>query len=197
MLWTAAGAGAPVEIVLSDESPAVGSVVTAEIRARDASFMPLKIEKLKAYLQPLTEDTNDDSVVSPQPREIGFAPDAADKSVWRARFTTPARGRFVLETEYAANGQSANVEKYFAVVAASPREAGASLDTLSRLSRESGGELLDAADTNALSQRLAAMPSSTERVRRTWELRSWWPLAFLVPLLLSTEWFLRRWWRID
>ncbi len=197
VLWTAAGAGAPVEIVLSDDSPAVGSNVTAEIRARDASFMPLKIEKLKAHLQPLTEDTNDDSIPSPQPREIGFTPDAADGSVWRARFRAPARGRFVLETEYAANGQSTNIEKHFAVVAASPPEAGASLDTLNRVSRESGGELLDAADANALSQRLAAIPSGTESVRRTWELRSWWPLALLVPLLLSSEWFLRRWWRVD
>lgn len=197
VLWTAAGARAPVEMVLSDESPAVGSVVTAEIRARDASFMPLKLEKLNARLQPLTEDSNDNSAAAPPPREIGFAPDAADKSVWRARFIAPARGRFVLETEYAAGGKSANLEKRFAVVAASPGEAGASLDTLSRVSRESGGELLDAADMNALSQRLAAIAPGTESVRRTWEWRSWWPLALLVPLLLSTEWFLRRWWKID
>jgi hypothetical protein len=197
VLWTSAGAGAPVEIVLSDESPSIGSVLTAEIRARDASFMPLKIEKLNAHLQPLTEDTGDDEVVSTQPREIGFAPDALDGSVWRARFTTPVRGRFVLEAEYAASGKSANLEKHFAIVPQSSREAGASFDTLSRVSRESGGELLDAADTNALSQRLAAIPSSTESVRRAWDLRSWWPLAFLIPLLLSTEWFLRRWWRMD
>lgn len=197
VLWTAAGARELVEIVLNYESPAVGSVVTAEIRARDASFVPLKIEKLKAHLQSLTEDMGDNSVASPQPREIGFAPDAADKSVWRARFTAPARGRFILETEYAANGKNVNIEKRFAVVAASPQEVGASLDTLSRVSRESGGDLLDAADMNALSQRLASIAPGTGSVRRTWELRSWWPLAFLVPLLLSTEWFLRRWWRVD
>ena len=197
VLWTAAGARSPVEIVLSDESPAVGSNVTAEIRARDASFMPLTIEKVNARLQPLTEDTGDDSIASPQPREIGFAPDAADKSVWRARFIVPARGRFVLETEYAVNDKSANLEKRFAVVAASLPEAGASFDTLTRVSRESGGELLDAADTNALSQRLAAIPSSLESTRRAWELRSWWPLALLVPLFLSAEWFARRWWRVD
>jgi hypothetical protein len=196
VLWTAAGAGSPVEIVLSDESPAVGSNVTAEIRARDASFMPLKIEKLNARLQPLTEDAGDDSVVSPQPREISFAPDALDKSVWRARFTAPTQGRFVLETEYTAGGRSGNIEKHFAVVAASTQEAGASLDTLNRVSRESGGEMINA-DTNALVERLAAIPSSTESVRRAWDLRSWWSLALLIPLLLSTEWFLRRWWKID
>lgn len=197
VLWTSAGARAPVEIVLSDESPAVGSVVTAEIRARDASFTPLKIEKVNAHLQSLTEDAGDSSVASTQPREVGFAPDEADKSVWRARFNAPARGRFVLETEYAAGGKSVSIEKQFAVVAASPGEAGASLDTLKRVSRETGGELLDAADTNAFVKRLAAIPSNTESVRRIWELRTWWPLAFLIPLLLSTEWFLRRWWKED
>jgi hypothetical protein len=196
VLWTAAGAGKPVEMVLSDESPAVGSNVTMEIRARDASFTPLKIEKLNARLQPLTEDVGDDSVALPQPREISFAPDALDKSVWRARFTTPTQGRFVLETEYTAGGRSGTIEKHFAVVAASTQEAGASFDTLNRVSRESGGGMINA-DTNVLVERLAAIPSSAESVRRTWDLRSWWPLALLIPLLLSTEWFLRRWWKTD
>jgi hypothetical protein len=196
MLWTAAGARAPVEIVLSDESPAVGNTVTAEIRARDATFAPLKIEKLSARLQPLTEDASDSTSSATQPRELSFAPDPADKSVWRSLFPLHARGRFALELEYAAGGHEGRIEKYFAVVAASPQSAGASLDTLRRVSRESGGDLINA-DTNALVERLLATPSSTETARRTWELRTWWPLAFLLPLLLSTEWFLRRWWRED
>lgn len=197
VLWTAAGARPPVEIVLSDDSPMEGSTITAEIRVRDASFTSLKIEKINARLQPLTEDAGDNSTGSPQPREISFAPDSMGGNVWRARFTTPARGRFVLETEYAAGGRSGNIEKHFAVVAARAWERGAARDTLRRVSRESGGEMIDAADKDALVARLAAIPSGTETVRRAWELRSWWPLAFLIPLLLSTEWFLRRWWKMD
>jgi len=197
VLWTAAGARPEVEMVLSDESPAEGSVLTAELRVRAASFAPVKIEKLSAHLQPLTEDAGEDSLAAAQPREISFAPDAADASVWRAHFTMPVRGRFVLEADYASSGKSASIEKHFAVVAASPREAGEAGDTLSRVSRESGGETIDAADINALSQRLAAIPPNTQSVRRAWELRTWWPLAFLVPLLLSAEWFARRWWKID
>ncbi|MBA2733018.1 MAG: hypothetical protein H0U54_09035 [Acidobacteria bacterium] len=196
-LWTAAGARPEVEIVLSDESPAEGSVLTAEFRVRDASFAPVKIEKLSARLQPLTEDAGEDSLSVAQPREISFSPDAADSNVWRARFPLPARGRFVLEIEYTAGGKSGNLEKHFAVVAASPREMGAALDTLSRVSRESGGGMLAATDINALGQRLTAISSSTRSVRRTWELRTWWPLAFLVPLLLSAEWLARRWWKVD
>jgi hypothetical protein len=196
VLWTAAGARSPVEIVLSDDAPAVGNILTAELRARDAAFAPLKIEKLGARLQPLTEDTNDSSTATAQPRELSFEPDPADANVWRARFPLHARGRFALELDYTAGGHDGHIEKYFAVVAASPQVAGASLDTLRRVSRERGGDLVDT-DTTSLIERLLATPASRETVRRTWELRTWWPLALLIPLLLSIEWFLRRWWRED
>ncbi|HKR01649.1 MAG TPA: hypothetical protein VJT09_13300 [Pyrinomonadaceae bacterium] len=197
VLWTSAGAGAPAEIVLSDESPAKGSTVTAEVRVRDASFLPSKIEKLSARLQPLAEETNDASGVAAAPREIGFVPDTSDASVWRAQVPLERDGRFVLEVEYLAGGRSGIIEKRFAVVtASSPLTAGAALDTLRRVSRETGGELIET-DVNALASRLAAIHAGTESVRRTWEARTFWPFALLVPLLLSTEWFLRRWWRED
>ena len=199
VLWTAAGARSPVEVVLSDESPAEGSLVTAELRARDAAFAPLKLDRLSARLQPLTEDAGDDSNAATvaEPRELGFTPDPADVNVWRTRFPLETRGRYALEIEYAAGGPYERVEKHFAVVAPSPQSAGAGLDTLRRAARERGGELLNAADTAALVERINATPSSKESVRRVWELRTWWPLAFLVSLLLSSEWFLRRWWRED
>jgi hypothetical protein len=200
VLWTAAGTTSRAEIVLSDDAPAAGSLLTAEIHVRDAAYVPLKIERLSARLQPLTEDagegTTNAAAAAAQPREISFVPDSSDKSVWRARFSLRARGRFVLEAEYAAGGESGSLEKRFAVVAAPRLETGAALDTLRRVSRESGGELIEA-DPVALAERLAAIPSNTESVSRTWELRDWWPLAFLVPLLLSVEWFLRRLWRLD
>jgi hypothetical protein len=196
VLWTTAGARPPAEIALSDESPAEGSTVAAEIRVRDAAFAPLKIEKLSARLQPLTEAASEDSPNAAQPREINFAPDASDMSVWRARFPLRARGRFVLEIDYTAGGRSGTVEKHFAVMPPRAQQAGAALDSLRRLARQSGGELINA-DASALAARLSAEPPGTERVRRTWELRKWWPLALLLPLLLSAEWFLRRWWRVD
>jgi hypothetical protein len=197
VLWTAANARSPVEIILSDDSPAEGSSLTAEIRARAASFASLKIERLSARLQPLTEDASDNSTAAAQPRELAFAPDETDASVWRARFSVRARGRYALEIEYTAGGQNGRIEKYFTSVAPSAQGAGAAFDTLRRAARERGGELVSAADINALVERLVAASSSKESVRRVWELRTWWPLAFLVPLLLSTEWFMRRRWKED
>jgi hypothetical protein len=201
VLWTAAGARERAEIVLSDDSPAAGSILTAEIHVRDAAYAPTKIEKLGARLQPLTEDAGDGTTTTAAaaavlPREIEFVPDPSDKSVWRASFLLHARGHFVLEAEYTTGTESGSLEKRFAVVAAPRLETGAAFDTLRRVSRESGGELIEA-DPVALAESLAALPSSAASVSRTWELRDWWPLAFLVPLLLSVEWFLRRLWRID
>lgn len=197
VLWTSAGARVPVEIVLSDESPSEEGEVWAEIHVRDALFAPLKIEKLNALLQPLTEDTGDASRMSAQPVEVAFAPDVMNASVWRARLRLRERGRFVLEADYVAGGVKGSVEKQFAVVARTPEERGAALDTLRRVSRETGGDLVTPDEIESTIERLAAISPDRETVRRTWEVRRWWPLAFLLPLLLSAEWFARRWWKID
>jgi hypothetical protein len=201
VLWASEGARSPVEIFLSDDSPAEGSTATAEIRARDlSSFSPQKIEMLSARLQALTEDSEDsgDALSTPaQIQEIAFAPDASDQSVWRARVPLVSRGRYALEVDYAAGGKKGRVEKYFAVVAPASEEAGAAFDTLRRAARETGGDLITPAGINALAERLSSSSSNRETVPRTWEMRAWWPLAFLIPLLLSAEWFARRWWKVD
>jgi hypothetical protein len=195
-LWTAEGARPPVEIVLDDESPAAGQPVTAEIRVRDQSFASMKIDRVKARLQPLAEDTSEAAATTsdaPQPQEILFQPDERDASVWRARFIAPPqRGRFSLEADYVANGESGSAEMLFGVVERTRMETGAANDTLRRASRERGGELFTAAEINTLLERLATHPSNTERVQRTWELRTWPPLPFLLILLLSGEWLTRR-----
>jgi len=82
--------------------------------------------------------------------------------------------------------------KLFGIVARTPIEAGAANDTLRRAARERGGDLFAANEINTLLERLNAQRLSAERVRRTWELRTWPPLAFLLILLLSGEWLARR-----
>ncbi len=191
ILWAAAGARPPVEITLSDESLASASMLTAEIRTRDATFAPTKIEKLNARLQLLTED--EDAAVGDlaQPREIAFIPDEADASLWRASLRAPAPGQYALAVDYIANGKAGSSVKYFAVVAQSGAETGAAHDTLSRAALATGGELLPGDDLNALAERLAAA-SLHERTSRTFEFRTWPPLAFIIPLLLSIAWLIEK-----
>jgi hypothetical protein len=193
LLWATAGAQPPVELTLSDESPAAGRVLTAELRVRDASFAPAKIERLNARLQPLTEDAAEASAANATPpREVAFVPDETDASVWRASLVLAAPGQYALEVDYDAGGKSGTASKSFSVVAASALEPGAARDTLSRAARETGGALFASDETDALLERIAALPPKRAPARRTWELRAWWPLAFIIPLLLSAAWLIER-----
>lgn len=192
LLWATAGARPPVEIILSEDAPAAGQQLTAEIRVRDALFAPAKIEKLNARLQPLTQDDEEAANDGAQPREIAFVPDENDGSVWRTSFSVPAPGQYALEADYTAGGKGGSTAKYFAVVDARSTEPGAALDTLSRAARETGGDIIESADAEALARKIASNSFSRERTRRTWELRTWWPLAFFIPLLLSAAWLVER-----
>jgi hypothetical protein len=192
-LWASNTSRPPVELALSDESPAAGNIFTAELRVRDeTSFGPLKIEKLNARLHSLNEDSAEPSSAETVSREIAFAPDLTDASIWRARFALPAPGKFNLDIEYTAQGKTGAAEKYFAIVPKTSTAAGASRDTLQRTARETGGELYTASALNSLTEKISALPQSRERVRRAWELRTFWPLALLIPLLLSGEWLIAR-----
>jgi hypothetical protein len=191
-LWAASGANAPVEIALSEISPAAGSDATAEIRVLDENYAPLKLEKLSARLQPLLETSDEASPAETSSTEIAFAPDSNDPSIWRARFIAPQPARFNLQIKYTAGGVSGTAEKYFATVAPASLEAGAGLDTLRRAARETGGELFAASEAEALTEKLNAQPHSRQTVRRTWDTRTFWPLALLLPLLLSFEWLIQR-----
>jgi len=207
-LWSATGGRASVELALSNNSPGTGSEVTAELRVRDAFFNALKIEKVDAHLQRISEggeesksseensaNTTNETI---ETMEIAFAPDSEDASLWRARFKAPTRGRFVLEADYtAAGGKKGNASKLFTTVVLPVLEAGAARDALNRVARETGGEVFNRTDARSLAAKLLALPGQGKKVQRVWELRTWWPLAIIISLLLATEWFARRWWQVD
>jgi hypothetical protein len=190
-LWAGSGARPPIEIVLSDDSPGVGDETTAEIRVRDEAFNPLTIEKLSGHLQQMSE--SEDAVHdASSSREISFTPDTSDPSIWRARFIAPPVGRFSMQVKYTSMGKSGVVGKNFATVAPSSIEVGTSRDTLERIARKTGGDLYAISSLKSLSDRLTGLAATNQKVHRTVELRSWWPLALIIPLLLSCEWLIVR-----
>jgi hypothetical protein len=192
VLWAAAGARPPAELVLDDESPAAGDHVTAEIRARDTSFAPQRIEQVSALLRPVAEE---DSALLLPAKEVDFSPDARSASIWRARFTARVPGRYTLEVDYTAGHQQTHLEKRFAIVRSPVAARRVSEDGLCRAARETGGDAY--AEVGALVEHLASEARRGQTERRTLELRSWWALALIIPALLSTEWFLRRRWGVD
>ncbi len=175
--------------------------MTAEIRVRDAaSFAPARIEKLGVRLQPLAEDGGVEAASeNTPPREIAFVPDETDESVWRASLGVQAPGPYALEANYTAGGRSGTITKQFAAVAPLSLEQATARDALGRAARETGGEILTGDDAgSALARRFNAASVKPERTQHVWEVRSWWPLAFIIPLLLSAAWLLERiWMRAD
>jgi hypothetical protein len=186
-LWSALGARPPVELVMSNDSPEEYVEVTAEIRVRDDFYGPLTIEKLSGRIQQLSE--TETSQASPS-SVISFSPDSNDASIWRARFMAPSVGKYQLQVSYTSKGKSGEVEKYFATVAPSTIEESESRDTLQRAARETGGELFTSSNLNALNEALDSLPLGAQGQRHTIEFRSWWLLAFIIPLFLSCEWLI-------
>lgn len=191
-LWAASSARPPVEIVMSDDSPVAGSEATVELRVRDEAYAPETIENLSASLQQVSETADQASQDVQSSQEIAFVPDRNDAGIWRARFTAPPPGRFDLQIKYTADGKSGAAEKYFATVADASTESGASRDTLSRVSRETGGDIFEVPALTTLRDRLAALPQTKQDVSRMLEIRSLWLLALIIPLLLSCEWLVER-----
>lgn len=215
-LWASSNAKPAAEISLSDESPAVHQHVTVEIHVRDDRFRSVPLAKVDARLQRLPDASAEASIaaasvpghsanvshqdgsapIASQSQEIGFVPAAADAGVWRASFAAPAAGRYRLTVDYSSNGanskgMSGTLSKEFGTVESSLSSI-VSQDTLQRLARETGGDFYSASNPELLTQRLASLHQSRGTVTKTLHLRTWWPLAFILPLLLSGEWLLRR-----
>lgn len=192
VLWSASDARAPALIVLNTDAPPVGSEVIAEINVRDAAFAPLRIERIAARLELLTDNSSAEGFGRASMPEIIFAPTATNADVWQARFTLRARGQYALIVDYIAAGKTNSAKKLFATASPLTLENGAAHDTLERLARETGGDIFAVTDARTLAARLAASTSQTQTIRRTFHLRTWWPLAFIIPLLLTTAWFFER-----
>jgi hypothetical protein len=191
--WAASDAEAAVEIALNTDMPSEGSEVIAEIRARDAAFAPLKIERIAARCQLLTDSHDKNSLAVASPQEVAFTPDVTDASIWRASFIMPARGRYALQVDYTVNGKINSATKLFGVTSPLPLEDGAARDTLERTARETGGDIYAASNARTLALRLAALSHQRPITQRTFHLRTWWPLAFIITLLLCAAWLKERW----
>lgn len=192
-LWSSAGAHPTVELTLSGAAEA-GREVSAELSVRDQLYAPQKITKVSAELQPLIENneaSNSDA------QSLSFAPYAESYNIWRAQFRPSAPGHYALSVDYVAGGKSGTVTQNFAVSPQLPYAEGSALDSLSRLARESGGQLITLDELNGLAERLSANRSASETVEQVWNVRAWWPLAFIIPLILSAEWLARRFWQVD
>ncbi|MEO6390344.1 MAG: hypothetical protein ABIP75_00750 [Pyrinomonadaceae bacterium] len=187
ILWTSARSRPASELSLSDDSPSVDLEVVIEILARDAQFSPATIEKASASWE------LEGGEASGTTHKLNFLPDRERSNIWRATLKPSATGKYLVKASVTtAGGTNLRLEKRFAVVPDVPLELGSAMDTLMRLTHETGGQVYSLKDVDKLAARLKELPRSGEWKTNTWRLRDFWPLAFMIPLLLAGEWLIRR-----
>lgn len=187
ILWTSAGSQPASELSLSDDSSPAGREVVVEILARDAQFSPTTIERVSASWGP------DGGGANGAAHNLTFLPDHERPNIWYARVKPSEVGKYLVQAAVTtAGGSISRLEQRFAVVPRSPIELGSTRDTLERLAQETGGQVYSLKGVDKLAARLKALPRSGELRTNTWRLRNFWPLAFMIPLLLAAEWLIHR-----
>jgi hypothetical protein len=187
VLFAASGATSPAELELSDATPVAGEATTLTLRMSDKNFAPLDIEEVRAYMQ-RTDGTPDQRA----PETILLEPGKGEEGVWRGRLIAREKGEYLVNAEYSAGGKTGTVSLNFAASDSTTQEAGAARDTLSRLARGTGGALVSVEDISGVLKTLKSNDGSARSVLRTWGLRTWWILVFIIPLILAAEWLLQR-----
>lgn len=189
-LWAAEGTGPASDLIVSNNSPAAGESVMVEARFRDAGFTAIQPAKIFAAWQAIDPAT--DGVTGP-PRPLVFVPVADSDGVWRADLIAPEPGRYAIDcTATLGTGGQQKLTRRFTVVPYVPAAPGAARDALDRLVRESGGRVFALRELDQLIAELKRRPPEPATVMSTWRLRQFWPLAFLLPLLLAGEWLILR-----
>lgn len=189
-LWSAAGAGPASELVVSNNAPGAGEPVTVEAHFRDAGFLPIQPTNVVANWQAIDPATN---AITGPPRPLVFVSVAKSDGIWRANFIAPEPGRYSIDcTATLSSGGQQKLTRRFTVTPAGPAEPGTARDTLDRLARESGGRVFTLRELDQLVAELKRRSPQPATVTATWRLRQFWPLAFLLPLLLAGEWLILR-----
>jgi hypothetical protein len=183
--WLGQTATAPVALTLP-AAPGTGDTLTIAVDARDPSFVP----------QP--DATVDIRVTAPDGHVDALRAEAVPSQPGRFRATArvPRAGVYRVTAD-ARRGRATLGSAAGSVLAGGvdPEMTDPRLneDTLSRVARASGGQVLSAGDEATLVDRLrTGVPAAAQAVRRDlWH--TGWSFA-IIALLLAAEWLLRRTW---
>ncbi|MGH9916823.1 MAG: hypothetical protein ACRD63_16235, partial [Pyrinomonadaceae bacterium] len=205
-LWASANAMPANEIVISDESPLTGSEVTVELTSNDLrTFKPQSIDQVHAMLNQISDQTDDapddapDDAQSKTTANIPLTPVQSNHYIWHGKFIPPQSGRYTIVAKFSAGGKNLLIQKMMGISPAPKNQSvsGIAIDTLRRAARETGGDLYDESQLEELVGSLIKHIDTTSKREYEILLRTWWPLAIIIPSILSLEWWLRRRWLMD
>jgi hypothetical protein len=187
VLQAVSGARANPSLFLSTEIPKPYEEISVVLDVLDRQFNPGRANAVSARLQRV-----DGEITQQVEREIPLVPDLNIEGRWRGSFQAPEQGVYALTVNYVAGDQNGVLSKQFAVSSGPAPRPGAARDALQVLARRFGGGLFKASEVQNLSVALLSRNLNERSIEQHWELLKWWPLALILPLLLSLEWFTQR-----
>jgi hypothetical protein len=187
VLQAVSGARANPRLYLSTEIPKPSEEISVSLDVLDRQFNPRRADKVSARLQ-----RTDGESAQQVEREIPLKPDLNTEGRWKGSFHAPEQGVYALTVRYVAGDANGVISKQFAVSSGPAPRSGAARDALEILARRFGGRLFKASEVQNLSAVLLSRKMNDRSIEKQWELLNWWPLALILPLLLSLEWFTQR-----
>jgi hypothetical protein len=191
ILWTAEGAEPASSIRLHAGAVESGDTVRAYLVARDDSFNPVARLSLKAALE--TDGSERAGHQAKLPLTVTDAPGLA--GVYELSAPAVGEGNALLSVAVKfRDGGERLLSLPFSVYKsrAAWRESPEAHERLQGIARASGGELFKPDEIELLKSRLAELPRAERTINEVRRVRNSVALAFLLPVLMSLEYFLRK-----
>lgn len=191
VLWAAGGAEPASSIRLHGSAVESGDVVRAYLVARDDSFNPVDQLSIRGAVESGGPGKAGRVVRLP----LTVTHDPALPGVYELSAPAPGEGDAILSAAVSLRGgPERSMSMPFSVdkSRAAWRESPDASDRLRDIARASGGELFRPDELEALKSKLAELRSASPAAREAHRLRNGTALAFVLPVLMSLEYFLRR-----
>jgi hypothetical protein len=191
VLWTAEGAEPASSIRLRSGSVESGDTVRAYLVARDDSFNPVAQLSLKGALELDGSERAGHTVKLP----LTITNDPGVPGVYELSSPASGEGNALLSVAIKLRGggeQALNLPFSVYKNRAAWRESPSVHERLRGIARASGGELFTPDEIELLKSRLVDLPRSRRAVNETRRVRNSVALAFLLPVLMSLEYLLRK-----
>jgi hypothetical protein len=190
VLWMAGGAEPASSIRLHAASVEAGDTARAYLVARDDSFNPVVQLSIRGAVEFDESEKAGHAIRLP----LTITHDPGLPGVYELSAPALGEGNALLSVAVALKGGERSMSLPFSVhkSRAAWRESPDVIERLRDIARASGGELFKSDELEALKIRLAELRPAGRAVREAHRLRNSMALAFMLPVLMSLEYFLRR-----
>ncbi len=187
--WAAGNAEAATNIRLQTSAIEAGTEMRAYVTARDDSFNPLTSLSVKAALDFDSQEEKGTKL----PVMISHEPATPGAYELIAPLSNEGSGNLSVELESkGAGARAVNIAFSVHEKKSEWREPLDASDRLAQVAQATGGNSFTTEQVESLRSKLLELPPATRASRVTHHMRNSIALAFLLPLLMAAEYYLRR-----